>query len=69
MNTLDEMVRELAGVIAAQAQAIADGRVVGPVPAACKRVMTNAETLFAWSKTAMADVTTVTVDSDNKAVD
>lgn len=50
--TIEEQVRDLAAAIAAQAQAIADGTLTGPIPGACKRILDNAETLFAWAKQA-----------------
>ena len=41
-------IAELARAIADQAQAIADGRVIGPLPAAAARLTGNVETLAAW---------------------
>lgn len=48
MKATDEQIRELAGAIAAQATAIEEGRVNGPLRAAVKRVRDNADTLLAW---------------------
>lgn len=45
----DDQIRDLAAVIAAQSQAIADGTVTGPLYAAVRRVLANAETLVAWT--------------------
>jgi hypothetical protein len=45
-----EQVRELAGAIAAQAQAIADGTHTASVFAAVCRVWSNAELLKAWTR-------------------
>ncbi|QAY06660.1 hypothetical protein SEA_COOKIES_136 [Mycobacterium phage Cookies] len=41
-------IAELAAVVAAQAEAIAEGKVVGPRYAAVKRLQGNVETLTAW---------------------
>jgi hypothetical protein len=41
-------ITQLAGTIAAQADAIAEGTVIGPLPAAVKRIAENVETLQAW---------------------
>lgn len=43
-----EQIADLAGTIAAQAQAIADGTVAGPVYGAVRRLAANAELLAAW---------------------
>lgn len=50
MRATLEQVTELAGAIADQAQAIADGTVRGPLNAAAARVRQNAETLEAWTE-------------------
>ncbi|HEY0640268.1 MAG TPA: hypothetical protein VGD67_21775 [Pseudonocardiaceae bacterium] len=44
-----EQVTELARAIAAQAQAIADGTVVGPRYAAVRRLAANVDTLQCWT--------------------
>jgi hypothetical protein len=41
--------RDLAGTIAARAQAISDGAVVGSEYAAVRLLLANAETLAAWT--------------------
>lgn len=43
-----EQVTELASAIATQAEAIAEGRVNGPLTAAVHRVRDNADTLLMW---------------------
>ncbi len=43
-----EQIADLAGTIAAQAQAIAGGAVVGPVYGAVRRLAANVELLAAW---------------------
>ena len=43
------LVRELAATIATQADAIAEGRVIGPVHAAVARLTHNVDTLRAWT--------------------
>jgi hypothetical protein len=40
---------ELAQTIATQAQALADGTVIGPEYAAWRRVLANVQTLVAWT--------------------
>jgi hypothetical protein len=47
-KAMDAHVTDLASAIAAQAQAIADGTVIGPVYAAVQRLLANANTLAAW---------------------
>lgn len=44
----DQQVRELAEVISTQAQAIAEGRLVGPLSMAVDRLVGNVSTLRAW---------------------
>lgn len=41
-------IAQLAGTIAAQADAIEQGAVIGPLPAAVKRLADNVDTLKAW---------------------
>lgn len=41
-------IAQLAGTIAAQADAIEQGTVIGPLPAAVKRLADNVDTLKAW---------------------
>ena len=41
--------RELAAAIAAQAQALAEGTVIGPEHAAVARLVANVETLAIWT--------------------
>lgn len=48
MAATEEQIVELASVIASQAQAIADGMVVGPRHSAAKRLADNVDTLTAW---------------------
>ena len=42
------MIRDLAAVIARQAQAIADGTVIGPMYPAVRRLAANVDTLSRW---------------------
>lgn len=44
-----EQIAELARTIETQANAIAEGRVVGPVRAAVSRLVDNVDTLAAWT--------------------
>ncbi|MEM9608070.1 MAG: hypothetical protein AAGA99_11660 [Actinomycetota bacterium] len=44
----ERQIRELAEAIAARAQAIASGTLVGPRPGAVRQLVTNIETLDAW---------------------
>lgn len=46
----DAQITELASAIAAQAEAIATGTLVGPLDGAVRRLLANAETLAAWSR-------------------
>jgi hypothetical protein len=48
MAATQDQIRELADTIAAQAQAIADGAVTGPLFAAVRRLRSNVDTLEAW---------------------
>lgn len=41
--------RDLAATIATQAQAIADGTVIGPRHGAVRRLVSNVQTLVAWT--------------------
>ena len=48
MKATTEQITELASTIADQAQAIADGTVIGPLSAATARLIGNVQTLDAW---------------------
>lgn len=49
MSATQQQVQELAQAIANQAQALADGQVIGPVYASVRRLAANVETLKAWT--------------------
>lgn len=46
---MDQQFRDLAATVAMQAQAIADGTVIGPVWAAVRRLKSNVEMLESWA--------------------
>jgi hypothetical protein len=51
MTATEQQIRELAGTIADQAQAIKDGTLTGPLYAHARLIRNNAETLAAWAAT------------------
>jgi hypothetical protein len=52
MSATAEQIAELAAAIADQADAIATGRLVGPLAGATARLLDNARTLDAWARNA-----------------
>jgi len=58
--------RELAATIAAQAQAIADGTVTGPLRGAVARLAANADTLRAWTADDRSGVASPTPHDPNQ---
>lgn len=48
-NAHELAVRDMASAIALRAEAIASGKLTGPTHAAAKLILSNAETLVAWT--------------------
>jgi len=50
MSATPAQIADLAAAIAGQAEAIANGTIVGPIDAAARRILANAQTLAEWVK-------------------